>query len=175
MSGNPEVSATGVFGVDAYGVVVEDFDGEPSPYIIEYNDPFRIWLTLKFGGILWRWILCCLRWRVCYCFEVICYYDETGTGHPGRICSNYYDGRTDRYEYGADVKEATLVTVEAGKLRPGTYRLTAVVEFYWKCPCVPPLGRPPISAFVDGPTIQILGDGTEATGTTGAEAAPAHT
>lgn len=147
MPGQPALGDK-VFGIDADAIVVTDPEGEPSPYIIESGDPFTVELRLRFGGRLARWILCCLRWRICYCFGPLC-----GPGHGKTICTNYYDGRTDKLEYaGAD----TRLQVAARSLQQGTYRITAVVEFYWKHPCRPPIGRPPISAFADGPPIEIL-------------------
>jgi hypothetical protein len=154
MTGDPQLSSNPVFSLDAHSLVVTDPQGQPSPYIIDKDHEFRLSITLEFDekGLLVPWILCCLCWRVCYCFDVICLEEDHAEARGTSRCSDEYCGRPDRFVYDGD---ATGVIVPAGTLRPGTYRITAVVRFRWRCPCEYPLPRPPINAFTDGTIIQI--------------------
>jgi hypothetical protein len=46
--------------------------------------------------------------------------------------------------------------VPPNALAVATYKLAAVARFYWKCPCDPPITRPPVLAgFTDGPVVEV--------------------
>jgi len=144
-----------VFCVDARDVKVLDPNGIASPLIIQRADPFKLQITLEFQGTLAPLLLCCLCWEVCYCFDV-CDYDPAG---PRVFNKTYcqsprYCGFSNKKLYDGAATEATI---PANFLDVATYDLTAVVKFYWDCPCKnpPPIVRPPISAFTEGPIIEI--------------------
>jgi hypothetical protein len=159
MAGQPQLHTNEFFGVDLSNLVVYD-PGGPSNYVIRRGDEFSLQTTLTFGGSLARLILCCLCWRICYCFDVACYEDgNDGESVPvdRSFCSPLYCV-PENYPYpypNGDIEfsdDATKAVVPANSLYVATYRITAVAKFY----CRDEQHRAPyIAAFTDGPTLEI--------------------
>ena len=143
-----------LFCVDARDVLVLDPQGIESSLIVRRADPFKLQVTLEFQGRLAPLLLCCLCWEVCYCFDV-CDYEPDG---PPAQNKTYYSPRycasSNRFLYDGAATEATI---PPNFLDVATYHVTAIVKFYWVCRCRndPQIARPPISAFADGPVIEI--------------------
>jgi hypothetical protein len=152
MAGQPPLNQNPFFSLNASNLEVLDPDDTPGDFILTRARDFKLRLTLEFAGSLAPLILCCLCWEICYCFEVVCF-EGANAPSPKRRCSTRYCARSDTLKY---VGSATEVTVPANFLDAATYRLTAVVRFYWRCACTPPITRPPVlAAFTEGPPIEI--------------------
>jgi hypothetical protein len=154
MPGEPQLSSNTIFGVDASDVKVLDPQGIPSNLIIRRGDAFKLQTTLKFGGRLAPVLLCCSCWECCYCFDP-CDYDPGGPEPKMKtFCSPKYCGVSNKFEYDGTANE---VTIQSNDLDIAVYKLTAVFKFQWHCPCryPPNITRPPITAYADGPVIEI--------------------
>jgi hypothetical protein len=171
MPGSPPAGSNKFITLDACDIVVNDTGLFPGDHIIEQNKSFDVSLTLKFDGILAPTLLCCLYWKVCYCFD-ICYVGHTAPTphdqpHNHMRCSDWYHGRHDKLTYGRD---HTKLTIPANTLTgDATYKITAIVKFYVKChhghnhdqgdhKTTPDHNERVklLGAFADGPLIEIL-------------------
>ena len=164
MAGQPQLGSNGYFGIDAKHLVVSDPNGTPAETIIEHGDAFEVSITLDFKGSLCHFILCCcLCWEIHYCFEPVCFdcdEDDKDKRSGKRVISPAYcpDGKNLPYVPDPGIysfgREATLATVAGDHLEPGTYRVSAIVRL--RCRCVKECRFKGVSAFTDGPLIEIL-------------------
>lgn len=153
MSGQPALKSNHFIGVDASDLkVLKENDKTPGDFVFSGTKPLKLSLTLEFDGLFAPVLLCCLCWKIVYCFDVCC--GPHGKGgkrfcFPDRRC-----GRADKLTYEG---EDTQVIVPPNELAPDTtYRIIAIVKFWQRCDGKDIRVRP-LAAFTDGPMIEITG------------------
>ena len=139
MSGEPECGSNLFIGIDCTGLTVTDLDAVPSGLILNSASPFQLNADFKlcgtfapfFAGLL-------LPYSVTY------YADQIGGPidivlgvKPNNLVAN-------QLVYGLP---DTTLTVPAGGLAAGIYRLAVSISFG---------GAPPMVAFFEGPTVEVF-------------------
>jgi hypothetical protein len=140
MKGQPEKLSNPFIWFDCPELIVEDPKGQPSNLVIKETDPFKVATKFELGGTFAPWIASLpVEYKIRYFYEGMGLAAEgellpevKGTTVPGKLL------------YGAP---ETTKEVKAGFLKPGLYKLTVVVSFE---------GNPPMTAFAEGPIIEIF-------------------
>ena len=146
MGGEPAIGSPNNFiGIDCTTLDVRDPVGGPSNLIINKADAFQVSTDWKLAGTFASFLA---AQRLPY--VVTYYYEGLGNipeGELGRVQRQTDPGKL---QYGA---AETTLNVAAGTLSvDGTYKLTVVVSF----PTNPPTVPAPMTAFFDGPVIEIF-------------------
>ena len=137
MPGQPQKGTNPWIGLDCTNFKVADPADPlgPSNLIIPAGTNFQVAVDFEFDGMLANWLMgTVIPYKVTY------YHEGMGAAPEGELGSKSGNTSAGQTLYtGAD----TRATVSLSD--PGTYRLTAVVTFT----------GPPVTAFVEGPMIQI--------------------
>jgi len=146
MSGQPAIGSVNNFiGVDCTALDVFDPSGGPSNLIINKADAFQVSTDWRLAGTFAQFLA---AQRLPY--VVTYYYEGLGNipeGELGRVSRQTDPGKL---QYGP---AETTLNVPAGTLSvDGTYKLTVVVSF----PTNPPTVPAPMTAFFDGPVMEIF-------------------
>lgn len=140
MAGNPQLGTlTNAIGIDCNQFNVTDLGGVASDLIIQATDSFRVSTQFELGGMFANWIV-----SLNVPYTVVYFYEGMGgaaDGTLGTVASNTIAGQL---VYGP---ANTQYTVPANTLAPGLYKLTVVVNFG---------GAPPMTAFFEGPLVQVF-------------------
>ena len=137
MPGQPQLGTNPILGIDCTNFVVTDPNDPlgPSNLIIPANNVFDVSVQFNLGGLLAGWLVATtVPYTVTYFFEGM---GGAPEGTLGSVPGNTVGGQT---AYGP-----AETTLSASLPTAGIYRLTAVVGF----------GGPPVTAFTEGPMIQI--------------------
>jgi hypothetical protein len=140
MPGQPGPGSNPVITIDCTSVQVADPMGSPSNLIIQSTDAFQVTANWHLAGWLANWLV-----GLGVQYSVRYNYESMGPGPEGTLgVVGPKPTIAAQLNYGAP---DTTLTVPAGTLPAGVYRLTAVVSFG---------GSPPITAFNEGPMIEIF-------------------
>ena len=136
MPGQPQLGTlTAAIGIDCTKLEVIDA-GVPSNLIVEAGSTFQLQTRFELGGLFAPWIV---SLGVPY---TISYYQESFGNNPeGLIVSKPGTTVTGQLVYEAET------TANASIAEAGTYKLTVVVSFG---------GSPPLTAFFEGPVIEVF-------------------
>lgn len=137
MPGQPQLGSNPILGIDCNAFVIADPADPlgPSNLIIPAGVNFEVAARFQLGGLLAGWLV-----GTTVPFTVTYYYEGMGAAPEGTLGTKAGNTTGAKLVYdGTDTKfVGNLAT-------PGTYRLMAVVS----------LSGPPVSAFIEGPMIQI--------------------
>lgn len=140
MPGQPELNSNPFISVGCNVLNIEDPAGTPSDLIIQANQPFDVWTKFELAGTFANWFT-----SLPISYSVEYFFEQKGGNNDGSLASvgpkNTIGGQL---VYG---KAETQATVPANKLTPGLYEISVVVNFN---------GTPPMTAFADGPVIQVF-------------------
>jgi hypothetical protein len=139
MAGNPGPGSNPVLTIDCTALNVADPAGIAANNIVMATDPFQVSADWTFAGFLASWLV-----ALNIPYTVIYYYEGIGGGPEGTlgsVANNTVAGQT---AYGA---ADTTLNVAPNTLASGTYIVTAVVSFN---------GNPPVTAFTEGPMLQVF-------------------
>lgn len=137
MPGQPQLGTNPILGIDCNAFVVADPADPlgPSNLIIPAGTPFEVAARFQLGGLLAPWLV-----ATTVPYTVTYYFEGMGGAPEGTLGTKADNTSAGKLIYaGADTKFTGALGT------PGTYRLTAVVS----------LSGPPVSAFIEGPMIQI--------------------
>lgn len=137
MTGQPQLGTmTNAIGIDCTKLDVLDTGGIQSNLIVERGKDFQVRTQFRMDGLFADWIV---SLRVP--FTVTYYYESIGGGPEGTLATKSGNTVAGQLRYEAEtVATANLATV-------GTYKLTVVITFG---------GGPPMTAFMEGPMIQVF-------------------
>jgi hypothetical protein len=136
MPGQPDIRPAHVIGVDCTELQVLDPNGEESNLIIEKNLAFDVQTKFQLGGT-WANFIAGLPIP----YTVTYYYDCIGSSDEGTLAATQsLTTVANKLVYDAETK----LTVSLPNA--GTYKLTVVITF----------GNAPMTAFFEGPIIQIF-------------------
>ena len=142
MAGQPGPGSNPILTIDCTALNLVDLAAPdlPSPLIHQQSQPFGVSANFALAGLFAQWIANnpSVQYTVRY------FYESIGPGPDGTLATvgpKPLGGST------AQGSAQTSATVPAFTLPPGTYQLTTVVTFG---------GSPPMTAFAQGPMIEIF-------------------
>ncbi|MFN0087700.1 MAG: hypothetical protein ACKVX9_20080 [Blastocatellia bacterium] len=139
MAGNPQLGTSIAIGIDCTQFNVVDPAGVASNLIIQTTDSFKVSTQFELGGMFASWIV---GMNVPY--TITYFYEGMGGAADGTLGTVPRTTNAGQLIYGtAD----TEYTVPPSTLLAGLYKLTVVVSFG---------GAPPMTAFYEGPMIQVF-------------------
>src|SRR6266487_4474311 len=140
MPGNPQLGTlTNAIGIDCTQLNIADPNGVLSNLIIAQADPFELSAQFILGGNFALWIV-----GLAVPFTVTYFVDQFGGLNDRQIAAVSGSTVAGQLTYN---NAATRATIPGNTLTPGTYKPTVVVSFG---------GNPPMTAFCEGPVIQIF-------------------
>jgi hypothetical protein len=137
MPGQPQLGTNVILGLDCTAMDVIDPSDPlgPSPLINPAGTPFRVSVKVKFGGLLAPWLM-----STVVPFTVTYNYESLGAGPEGTLGTKSGNTVAGKLEYGAPETAA-----DVSLPTKGIYKLACFVVF----------AGPPVTAFIEGPVIQI--------------------
>jgi hypothetical protein len=137
MPGQPQKGSNPILGLDCTKLVVAEPGGAlPSNLIVPAGQPFQVSAEFAFDGLIANWLM-----QTHVPFTVTYYFEGYGGLPDGTLAVKNGVTQAGKLSYAAPETAS-----QAMLNQHGTYKLTCVVTF----------GGPPVTAFVEGPVIQVL-------------------